>query len=69
MWLLATTRMRIDTAGLDVGGAEPPGTGYQAYLYGERDIYRPGERLDGLAVVRDGGLKIPPAMPAVLPER
>lgn len=61
--------MRIDTAGLDVGGAEPPGQGYQAYLYGERDIYRPGERLDGLAVVRDGSLQIPPAMPAVLRHR
>jgi uncharacterized protein YfaS (alpha-2-macroglobulin family) len=61
--------MRIDTAGLDVGGAEPPGTGYQAYLYGERDIYRPGERLDGLAVVRDGSLQIPPAMPALLRHR
>ncbi|HYU35732.1 MAG TPA: alpha-2-macroglobulin [Thermoanaerobaculia bacterium] len=61
--------MRIDTAGLDVGGAEPPGTGYQAYLYGERDIYRPGERLEGLAVVRDGSLQIPPAMPALLRHR
>jgi uncharacterized protein YfaS (alpha-2-macroglobulin family) len=61
--------MQIDTAGLDVGGAEPPGTGYQAYLYGERDIYRPGERLDGLAVVRDGSLQIPPAMPALLRHR
>lgn len=61
--------MRIDTAGLDVGGAEAAGAGYQAYLYGERDIYRPGERLDGLAVVRDGSLQIPPAMPALLRHR
>ncbi len=61
--------MRIDTAGLDVGGAEAPGAGYQAYLYGERDIYRPGETLQGLAVVRDGSLQIPPAMPALLRHR
>jgi uncharacterized protein YfaS (alpha-2-macroglobulin family) len=66
---LLVDSMRIDTAGLDVGGAEAPGAGYQAYLYGERDIYRPGETLQGLAVVRDGSLQIPPAMPAVLRHR
>ncbi len=66
---LLVDSMRIDTAGLDVGGAEPPGAGYQAYLYGQRDLYRPGETLQGLAVVRDGGLQIPPAMPAVLRHR
>src|SRR5262249_32799469 len=33
----------IDTAGFDVGGAEVSRQGYSAYLYGERDIYRPGE--------------------------
>ncbi len=58
--------MAIDTTGLDVGGAEPAGEGYDAYLYGERDLYRPGEKLEGLAIVRDGSLQAAPAGPAQL---
>jgi uncharacterized protein YfaS (alpha-2-macroglobulin family) len=61
--------MAVDTAGLDVGGAEAPGEGYQAFLYGERDLYRPGEQLKGLAVVRDGSLHAPPPMPVLLRHR
>ncbi len=59
-------KMKIDSTGLDVGGAESQPSGYSAFLYGERDIYRPGERVLGLAVVRDEHLKAPPAMPLVL---
>jgi uncharacterized protein YfaS (alpha-2-macroglobulin family) len=67
-FLLLNT-MTVDTTGLDVGGAEPPGEGYTAFLYGERDIYRPGETLQGLALVRDGALHAPPSMPALLRHR
>jgi hypothetical protein len=56
----------IDTAGFDVGGAEVSKAGYSAYLYGERDIYRPGETAKGIAVVRDRSLQPPPAMPLLL---
>ncbi|HEX7184844.1 MAG TPA: alpha-2-macroglobulin [Thermoanaerobaculia bacterium] len=66
---LMLDRMAIDTAGLDVGGAEPLGDEYQAFLYGERDLYRPGETLKGLAIVRDGNLETPPAMPVLLRHR
>jgi uncharacterized protein YfaS (alpha-2-macroglobulin family) len=59
-------KMKIDPTGLDVGGAESQPSGYSAFLYGERDIYRPGERVLGLAVVRDEHLKAPPKMPLVL---
>jgi uncharacterized protein YfaS (alpha-2-macroglobulin family) len=61
--------MTIDSTGLDVGGAEAAGEGYTAFLYGERDLYRPGETLKGLTVVRDGALHIPPTMPALLRHR
>ncbi len=61
--------MAVDTTGLDVGGAEAVGEGYTAFFYGERDIYRPGEKAEGLAIVRDGGLRIPPSMPALLRHR
>jgi uncharacterized protein YfaS (alpha-2-macroglobulin family) len=63
---LLLDQMAIDPTGLDVGGAEAVGEGYTAFLYGQRDIYRPGEKVEGLAIVRDGSLKIPPSMPALL---
>uniref|UniRef100_I2Q3J9 Large extracellular alpha-helical protein n=1 Tax=Desulfovibrio sp. U5L TaxID=596152 RepID=I2Q3J9_9BACT len=59
-------RFRVDTTGLDVAGAVMPATGYTAFVYGERDIYRPGETLEGLAVVRDARLGAPPSMPVTI---
>ncbi|HEX4960239.1 MAG TPA: alpha-2-macroglobulin [Thermoanaerobaculia bacterium] len=66
---LLLNEMSVDTTGLDVGGAEAVGSGYTAFLYGERDLYRPGETAHGLAIVRDGALHIPPSMPALLRHR
>lgn len=62
-------RMAVDTTGLDVGGAASAGRGYTAFLYGERDLYRPGETAQGMAVVRRGDLAPPAAMPALLRHR
>jgi len=59
-------RFRVDTTGLDVGGAVMPVSGYTAFVYGERDIYRPGETLEGMAVVRDTRLGVPPSMPVTI---
>ncbi|HWM91689.1 MAG TPA: MG2 domain-containing protein [Thermoanaerobaculia bacterium] len=66
---LLLDRMSIDTTGLDTGGDEVPTGGYTAFLYGERDLYRPGETAEGLAIVRDSNLRVPPAMPALLRHR
>ena len=62
-------RFRIDTTGLDVSGASISAAGLQAYLYGKRDIYRPGETLDGAILVRDGGMGTPPDLPLTLEQR
>jgi uncharacterized protein YfaS (alpha-2-macroglobulin family) len=59
-------RSRIDTTGLDVDGAMLSAGGYTAFLYGERNLYRPGETARGVALVRDRRQGIPPAMPLVL---
>jgi len=59
-------RFQVDTTGLDVSGKVMPEAGYTAFVYGERDIYRPGETLEGLAVVRDTRLGLPPSMPVTL---
>jgi len=62
-------RMGIDTTGLEVGGAPSTPDGYSAYLYGQRDLYRPGETAEGMAIVRDAALRPAPAMPAILRHR
>ncbi len=66
---LYLNRMGIDTTGLDVAGAPPLGDGYTAFLYGERDLYRPGETAKGLALVRSSKLEPPVPMPAILRHR
>ena len=63
---LLLPQARVDTSGLDVAGAGFPVTGYQAFLYGERDIYRPGEVVKGVALIRDQRLLPAPRMPVVL---
>lgn len=62
-------RFRIDTTGLDVSGTSVGLSGLTAYAYGKRDIYRPGETLDGVVLVRDGRLGTPPALPLTLEQR
>eukprot|EP01022_Parablepharisma_sp_SALTPOND_P027127 TRINITY_DN6581_c0_g1_i1.p1 TRINITY_DN6581_c0_g1~~TRINITY_DN6581_c0_g1_i1.p1 ORF type:complete len:2719 (+),score=536.27 TRINITY_DN6581_c0_g1_i1:30620-38776(+) len=56
----------IDTTGLDVGGVAPSNAGYMGYIYGERDIYRPGETVEGAAILRQADLTTPPSMPLTL---
>ncbi len=58
---------RIDLADYDTGGdsyflSRP----YQAFLYTERGVYRPGEKVHITAVVRDRDLNPPGQLPAVL---
>lgn len=62
-------RFRIDTTGLDVSGASVGAAGLQAYLYGKRDIYRPGETLDGALLVRDERVGTPADLPVALEQR
>ena len=59
-------RHKIGTTGLDISGSALARSAYHAFLYGERNIYRPGETVRGVAVLRDRELAIPPAMPLVL---
>ena len=61
--------MGIDTSGLNVGGAYSSDKGYTAFAYGERDIYRPGETVHGVAVVRDLNLNTPQPMPVILKQK
>lgn len=60
---LAFDETRIRTADLDVGGVDMGENGYRAYLYGDRDIYRPGETAHLVWVVRGSNLQPPSGFP------
>jgi len=47
----------VETSRFDVGGSRDNPSGYDAFLYGDRDIYRPGETVHLNAVVRDHALQ------------
>lgn len=66
---LLLSQSAVDVTGLDVGGSAAERPAYDAFLYGQRDLYRPGEVVEGLGVLRDRALKAPPVMPVVLVHR
>ncbi len=53
----------VNTSRFDVGGKRLNSTGLDAYLYGERDIYRPGEQLHFAFVARSYQWKTPGEIP------
>ncbi|MGE4555682.1 MAG: alpha-2-macroglobulin [Desulfovibrionaceae bacterium] len=69
MSFLLPDQFQDDMAGLPVGGQEISRKGYSAFLYGERNIYRPGEKVEAMAIVRDERLKAPVPSPLILEHR
>lgn len=47
----------IETSRFDVGGAVSSSEGYKTFLYGDRNIYRSGERVNITGIVRDDNTK------------
>ncbi len=60
---LVFDRFATDMAGLDVGGATVSPAGLTAFLWGERDLYRPGETVTGAGLVRAANLSLPRKQP------
>lgn len=62
---------RVETSRFDVGGLPENAAGYQAFLYGDRDMYRPGETLRLHSVVRNAdwepALDVPVKIKLLLP--
>lgn len=48
---------KVNTSRFEVGGKRQNATGLDAFVYAERDIYRPGEKLNYALVVREKGWK------------
>jgi len=54
---------RVETSRFDVGGKRNNSTGLDVFIYSERDIYRPGEKINMSAIVRDWEWKKPGEVP------
>jgi uncharacterized protein YfaS (alpha-2-macroglobulin family) len=63
---LEIERRRLSRTGFDVRGRPYPRRGYEAFLYGDRGIYRPGDTARLLAILRDARLELPPELPLEL---
>jgi alpha-2-macroglobulin len=53
----------VETSRHDVGGARTNTTGYQAFIYGDREIYRPGETINLNVIFRNEQWETTPGMP------
>lgn len=60
---LELSRSQISVTDFDVEGRPYLQDGYDAYVYGDRDIYRPGEKVHLVTVVRGMKAELPPAFP------
>ncbi|MFN8259825.1 MAG: MG2 domain-containing protein [Chitinophagales bacterium] len=54
---------RVDNTRFDVGGKRLNASNYDAYIYAERDIYRPGEVIHLNTIVRTNEWNLPGEMP------
>jgi uncharacterized protein YfaS (alpha-2-macroglobulin family) len=57
---------RVNTSRFEIGGRRSNSTGLDAFVYPERDIYRPGERVNFSVIVRDRQWKSPGDLPVKL---
>jgi len=57
---------KVNTSRFEVGGKRNNSTGLDAFVYPERDIYRPGEKLNFSVIIRDGQWKAPGELPVKL---
>ncbi len=66
MTFMLMDRFLTDRSGLDIAGQRLSSKGLTAFTYGERNLYRPGETVKGVAVVRDRKLQPPKEMSVVM---
>lgn len=57
---------RVETSRFDVGGKRDAQNAYDALLYGDRNIYRPGEKIFASGIVRNLTEALPQGMPVKL---
>lgn len=63
---LPFSRTKISTSRFDIGGRVENESGFDAFIYGERDIYRLGETINITTIIRDNEWKVPGKIPVKL---
>lgn len=63
---LPFSNTRVNTSRFEVGGKRSNSTGLDAFIYAERDIYRPGEKVNFSLILRDRQWKSPGELPVKL---
>jgi len=58
---LDLTKSRVETSRFEVGGLTSNAAHYQAFLYGDRNLYRPGDTVRTNTVIRTEDWKNPPS--------
>lgn len=54
---------KVNTSRFDVGGKRNNASGMDAFVYAERDVYRPGEKINFSVIIRDANWKTPGDVP------
>jgi uncharacterized protein YfaS (alpha-2-macroglobulin family) len=54
---------KVNTSRFDVGGKRNNASGFDAFVYAERDVYRPGEKINFSVILRDAQWKNPGDVP------
>lgn len=57
---------QVNTSRFDVGGKRANSTGLDAFVYAERNLYRPGEKVNMAVIIRDWKWKNPGEVPVKL---
>jgi uncharacterized protein YfaS (alpha-2-macroglobulin family) len=60
---LPFSNTRVNTSRFDVAGKRSNPSGFDAFVYAERDVYRPGEKINFSVIVRDAQWKNPGDVP------
>jgi uncharacterized protein YfaS (alpha-2-macroglobulin family) len=63
MTFLPLADTKVDRSRFETDGVLSNAAGLQAFLYGDRDVYRPGETLNVVALVRTDGMQTPATVP------
>lgn len=63
---LPFSNTKVNTSRFDVGGKRNNPSGFDAFVYAERDVYRPGEKISFSVILRDAQWKNPGDIPLKL---
>jgi uncharacterized protein YfaS (alpha-2-macroglobulin family) len=65
-FLLLNSRMKVETARYETNGLSGNASGLIAYIYGDRNIYRPGETYHSNVIIRNEQHQVVPNIPVIL---